>query len=77
MKKIHAELAVIRPRNSREHDVQFGTFDDANKEYVITRPDTPKSWSNYLGSTEYGAIVTNNAGGYSFYKSAAQGRSRA
>ena len=54
--------------------MQFGHFDDANKEYVITRPDTPKSWSNYLGSTEYGAIVTNNAGGYSFYKSAAQGR---
>jgi N,N'-diacetylchitobiose phosphorylase len=54
--------------------MQYGYFDDANKEYVITRPDTPKSWSNYLGSTEYGAIITNNAGGYSFYKSAALGR---
>ena len=54
--------------------MQFGHFDDRNKEYVITRPDTPRSWSNYLGSTEYGAIITNNAGGYSFYKSAAQGR---
>ena len=54
--------------------MQYGYFDDKNKEYVITRPDTPRSWSNYLGSTEYGAIITNNAGGYSFYKSAAQGR---
>jgi cellobiose phosphorylase len=54
--------------------MQFGFFDDKNKEYVIKRPDTPKSWSNYLGSTEYGAIITNNAGGYSFYQSAAQGR---
>jgi cellobiose phosphorylase len=54
--------------------MQFGHFDDANKEYVIDRPDTPRSWSNYLGSTEYGAIITNNAGGYSFYKSAAMGR---
>ncbi len=54
--------------------MQFGYFDDAAKEYVITRPDTPRSWSNYLGSTEYGAIITNHAGGYSFYKSAAQGR---
>ncbi len=54
--------------------MQFGYFDDKNKEYVIERPDTPRSWSNYLGSTEYGAIITNNAGGYSFYKSAAQGR---
>ena len=54
--------------------MQFGYFDDENKEYVITRPDTPKSWSNYLGSTEYGAIITNNAGGYSFYKSSGMGR---
>ena len=54
--------------------MQYGYFDDANKEYVITCPDTPRSWSNYLGSTEYGAIITNNAGGYSFYQSAAMGR---
>ena len=54
--------------------MQFGYFDDDNKEYVIEKPDTPKSWSNYLGSTEYGAIITNNAGGYSFLKSSAQGR---
>ena len=54
--------------------MQYGTFDDKAKEYVITRPDTPTSWSNYLGSTEYGAIITNNAGGYGFYQSAARGR---
>lgn len=54
--------------------MQYGYFDDESKEYVIDKPNTPKSWSNYLGSTEYGSIITNNAGGYSFYKSAAQGR---
>ena len=54
--------------------MQYGYFDDKNKEYVIERPDTPCPWSNYLGSTRYGAIITNNAGGYSFFKSAAQGR---
>jgi N,N'-diacetylchitobiose phosphorylase len=54
--------------------MNYGTFDDNAKEYVITRPDTPASWSNYLGSTEYGAIITNNAGGYGFYKSGARGR---
>lgn len=54
--------------------MQYGYFDDKNKEYVITRPDTPRSWSNYLGDTTYGAIITNNAGGYSFIHSAAQGR---
>jgi len=50
--------------------MQFGHFDDKAREYVITRPDTPRPWSNYLGSLDYGAIITNNAGGYSFYKSA-------
>jgi len=54
--------------------MRFGYFDDKAREYVIERPDTPRSWANYLGSTEYGAIITNNAGGYSFYMSAAQGR---
>jgi len=54
--------------------MQYGYFDDQAKEYVITRQDTPQSWSNYLGSTEYGAIITNNAGGYGFYKSGARGR---
>ncbi len=54
--------------------MNYGYFDDAAKEYVITRPDTPQSWSNYLGTTEYGAIITNNAGGYGFYQSGARGR---
>ncbi len=50
--------------------MKFGYFDDSAREYVITRADTPRPWSNYLGSTEYGAIITNHAGGYSFYRSA-------
>ncbi|ACB75028.1 GH36-type glycosyl hydrolase domain-containing protein [Opitutus terrae] len=54
--------------------MQFGHFDDRAKEYVITRPNTPRPWSNYLGSLDYGAIITNNAGGYSFYKSALSSR---
>jgi N,N'-diacetylchitobiose phosphorylase len=54
--------------------MRYGHFDDAAKEYVITRPDTPRPWSNYLGSTKYGAITTNNAGGYSFYGSALSAR---
>jgi cellobiose phosphorylase len=54
--------------------MQFGHFDDQAKEYVITRPDTPRAWSNYLGSRRYGAIITNNAGGYSFTRSPASGR---
>jgi cellobiose phosphorylase len=54
--------------------MNYGFFDEKNKEYVITRPDTPAPWANYLGSPEYGAIISNNAGGYSFVKSGANGR---
>ena len=43
--------------------MKYGYFDEERKEYVITRPDTPAPWVNYLGSPEYGAIVSNNAGG--------------
>lgn len=54
--------------------MKYGYFDDNAREYVIDRPDTPRSWTNYLGTTEYGAIISNNAGGYSFYRSASEGR---
>lgn len=54
--------------------MKYGYFDDENREYVITRPDTPAPWANYLGSPEYGALISNNAGGYSFAKSGANGR---
>ena len=54
--------------------MQYGYFDNEKREYVITSPDTPAPWANYLGSPEYGAIVSNNAGGYSFEKSGANGR---
>ena len=54
--------------------MRYGYFDDAAREYVIDRPDTPAPWANYLGSPEYGAIISNNAGGYSFVKSGANGR---
>ena len=54
--------------------MQFGYFDNDKREYLITDPRTPMPWANYLGSPAYGAIVTQNAGGYSFVKSGAAGR---
>ena len=50
--------------------MQFGYFDDKTKEYVIQRPDTPLPWMNYLGCEDFFGIITNTAGGYSFYKDA-------
>lgn len=54
--------------------MNYGHFDLENKEYVITNPATPAPWANYLGDPEYGAMISNNAAGYSFVKSGANGR---
>ena len=48
----------------------YGRFDDARREYVITRPDTPLPWINYLGCEEFFGIISNTGGGYAFYRDA-------
>ncbi|MGH2679796.1 MAG: GH36-type glycosyl hydrolase domain-containing protein [Actinomycetota bacterium] len=49
---------------------RYGCFDDEAREYVISRPDTPLPWINYLGSEDFVGIISNTAGGYSFYRDA-------
>ncbi|NME68629.1 GH36-type glycosyl hydrolase domain-containing protein [Flammeovirga aprica] len=49
---------------------KFGHFDDEQREYVITNPATPFPWINYLGNEDFFSLVSNTAGGYSFYKDA-------
>ena len=50
--------------------MKYGHFDDQKREYVITQPDTPLPWINYLGCQAYFGIISNTAGGYSFYRDA-------
>lgn len=50
--------------------MRYGYFDDQRREYVITRPDTPLPWINYLGSEAYFGLISSTAGGYSFYRDA-------
>ena len=50
--------------------MKFGFFDDSNREYVITNPKTPYPWINYLGSQQFFSLISNTAGGYSFFKDA-------
>jgi len=50
--------------------MRYGHFDDSAREYVITRPDTPWPWINYLGGEDFFSLVSNAGGGYSFYKDA-------
>ena len=49
---------------------KYGHFDDKNREYVITDPKTPWPWINYLGNEDFFSLISNTAGGYSFYKDA-------
>ena len=51
-------------------NMKFGYFDDENKEYVITSPKTPYPWINYLGTQDFFSLISNTAGGYSFFKDA-------
>ena len=50
--------------------MNYGHFDDAAREFVIERPDTPSPWINYLGSEEFFTLMSNTSGGYSFYRDA-------
>lgn len=52
------------------HGIRYGHFDDDQKEYVITNPETPWPWINYLGNENFFSLISNTAGGYSFYKDA-------
>ena len=54
--------------------MKYGHFDDQAREYVITRPDTPLPWINYIGCQDYFGILSATAGGYSYYRDARKRR---
>jgi len=47
-------------------ETKYGHFSEDGLEYIITRPDIPKPWINYLSNEEYCALVSQTGGGYSF-----------
>jgi N,N'-diacetylchitobiose phosphorylase len=54
--------------------MRYGHFDDERNEYVVERPDVPVSWTNYIGVKDLCAVLSHNAGGYAFFKSAQRQR---
>lgn len=46
--------------------MDYGRFSEDGREYIITRPDTPRPWTNCLANSTYTAIVSHTGGGYSF-----------
>ncbi len=61
-----ASLFIYYAMNAKE----YGHFDDAHREYVITNPRTPFPWINYLGNEDFFGLISNTGGGYDFYKDA-------
>lgn len=50
--------------------MQYGHFDDKRREYVITTPNTPRPWINYLGNGTLFSLISHTGGGYTFYQDA-------
>lgn len=66
----HHEIESMSVKPETPENQRFGYFDDHNREYVITDPQTPYPWINYLGSQDFFSLISNTAGGYSFYRDA-------
>ncbi|OGY32642.1 MAG: hypothetical protein A3A61_04085 [Candidatus Woykebacteria bacterium RIFCSPLOWO2_01_FULL_43_14] len=45
---------------------KYGHFSDSGTEYIVTDPNTPKPWLNFLSNRKYCALVSATGGGYSF-----------
>ena len=63
-------ISIILIYRIMEQQKRYGHFDDQHREYVITDPQTPWPWINYLGNEDFFSLISNTAGGYSFYKDA-------
>jgi len=48
--------------------MKYGNFSKDGLEFIITDPNTPRPWINYLTNENYCSIISQCAGGYSFYK---------
>lgn len=62
-----SEIVIVKIWRGK---MKYGYFDDTKKEYVITTPDTPLPWINYLGGQDFYGLISNTLGGYSFYRDA-------
>jgi cellobiose phosphorylase len=60
----------LNPTSLSDSSDEFGYFDDGSRKYVIVNPKTPYPWINYLGNENFFSLISNTAGGYSFYKDA-------
>ncbi|MCQ6468348.1 hypothetical protein NPN14_24275, partial [Vibrio parahaemolyticus] len=46
---------------------KYGYFTEDGGEYVITNPATPRPWINVLCNEDYGCVLSQTGGGFSWY----------
>jgi cellobiose phosphorylase len=63
-------FVVLSSPSFEAQAMRFGHFDDQNHEYVITTPQTPYPWINYLGCEQFFSLISQQGGGYCFYRDA-------
>ena len=50
----------------KKFESPYGYFSADGREYVITRPDTPRPWANVISNGDYGLIETQTGSGFSW-----------
>lgn len=68
------KTATLKPRAAskktkqeiRKFENKYGYFTADGREYVITRPDTPRPWVNILSNGDYGTILSQTGSGFSW-----------
>ena len=48
--------------------MQYGHFSEDGREFIVTRPDTPRPWFNYLFNDVYHCLISQTGGGFSYYR---------
>lgn len=67
---VNSIIRTLMSKQKTMENKEYGYFDDAAREFVITNPATPYPWINYLGNEDFFGLISNTGGGYSFYKDA-------
>ncbi|MBN1155826.1 glycosyl transferase family 36 [candidate division KSB1 bacterium] len=55
-----------RHRKYRTFDNKYGRFSDDGREFIITRPDTPRPWTNIISNGDLGIIVSQAGSGFTW-----------
>lgn len=64
-KKQEASKTSVKAQ-SKKFQSKYGYFTADGREYVITRPDTPRPWVNVICNGDYGMIETQTGSGFSW-----------